>query len=59
MRYLSIAEAAERCALSVNTLKGYVSKGLFPQPDARIGKTRGWKLTTVDEWARARLPQPD
>ena len=48
--YLSASELAERIGVSPNTIKRYV----LPEPDAVIGKVRGWLPETVDAWNAAR-----
>lgn len=49
-RYLSRAEFAARVGLAVGTLSRYK----LPEPDARIGTTRGWLPETIDAWQAAR-----
>jgi len=48
--YLSAAEFAERIGVAVGTLSRYK----LPEPDAMIGKYRGWLPETVDAWNAAR-----
>lgn len=55
--FLSIHEVAELLGISVNTAKSYVLKGLFPDPDARIGKQKGWLRKTIKDWNYNR-PRP-
>lgn len=51
IRYLSVGEAAEHLGLSVNTVKGYVRRGLFAEPDAQTGTSAfGWLPKTLDKW---------
>lgn len=61
--FLSINEAAELLGISVNSAKSYVLKGLFPEPDAKIGRHRGWKRQTIKDWnynrPRASRREPD
>jgi len=45
-RYLSRAEFAERVGLAVGTLSRYN----LPDPDALVGRTRGWLPETIDTW---------
>ncbi|OJZ68180.1 hypothetical protein BRW64_00870 [Mycolicibacterium diernhoferi] len=45
-RYLSRTELAERIGVKPDTLGRYN----LPEPDALIGKTRGWLPATVDRW---------
>lgn len=58
VKYLSISEFAARAELSVNTMKGYMKKGLLPGPDATVGKTSGWLDATAEQWIDARRPRP-
>lgn len=58
--YLSVPEAAEHVGLALNTVRDYLTKGLFPEPDVLIGatqtnKTRGWTVETLDHWMSHRL----
>lgn len=55
--FLSINEVAELLGISVNTAKSYVLKDLFPAPDARIGKQKGWLRKTIKDWNYNR-PRP-
>ncbi len=45
-RYLSITEVAERLGIDRSAASHYK----LPEPDALIGKTRGWKAETIDRW---------
>ena len=58
VKYLSIGEFASRAQLSVNTMKGYMKKGLLPSPDAKVGKTYGWLEVAAEEWIADRRPRP-
>jgi hypothetical protein len=49
-RYLSYTEVAERIRITTGAL-GSVH---LPEPDALIGKTRGWTADTIDRWHEAR-----
>jgi predicted DNA-binding transcriptional regulator AlpA len=49
-RYLSRTEVAERIGVKPDTLVRY----LLPAPDALIGTTRGWLLSTIDAWQASR-----
>ena len=46
MRYLSLTEVAERMGVT----KGSMANRRLPEPDAWIGRTRGWLPSTIDEW---------
>ena len=48
--YLSRAEVAERIGVAPDTLSRY----RLPEPDATIGKVRGWLPATVDAWHASR-----
>lgn len=50
IRYLSRAEFAERIGVKSDTLKRYN----LPEPDAMIGRTRGWLPETIDKWNASR-----
>lgn len=49
-RYLSVAEVAERIGVKNASAAGY----RLPEPDALVGRTRGWLPETIDEWNRNR-----
>ncbi|HQV17789.1 XRE family transcriptional regulator [Gordonia sp. (in: high G+C Gram-positive bacteria)] len=52
-RYLSASEVAERLGID----RSAISRYKMPEPDALIGKTRGWLPETIDEW-NANRPGP-
>ncbi|KWX66541.1 hypothetical protein ASJ79_25110 [Mycobacterium sp. NAZ190054] len=55
VRYLSVTEFAERAGLSINSVKAYSQiPGRLPEPDAMIGRVKGWLPETVDAWAAKR-----
>lgn len=55
VRYLSVTEFAERAGLSRNTVKAYSQiPGRIPEPDAMIGRVKGWLPETVDAWISRR-----
>lgn len=45
---------ARRIGVKLPTFRGYVSKGLTPEPDATLGNSRGWHLSTVEKWLATR-----
>lgn len=49
-RYLNVSEVAERIGVKPDTLKRYK----LPEPDALIGRTRGWLPATIDAWNASR-----
>ena len=53
VRYLSCAEVAEVIGVKPNTLSRYN----LPDPDAWIGKTRGWLPETIEVWHSQRPSQ--
>lgn len=44
--FLSLGEFADQVSVSPGTLAHYK----LPEPDAMIGKTRGWSQETIDRW---------
>ena len=59
-RYLSVTEVAERSGLTLNTVKAYSQlPGRLPNPDAMIGRVKGWLPKTIDAWIKSRSPISD
>lgn len=63
--YLSSGGAAQYLGLSNGTVKAYIARGYFPEPDAIIAATdedarpvRGWSATTLDTWQATRQGHP-
>jgi predicted DNA-binding transcriptional regulator AlpA len=50
IRYLSVTEVAKRLGISAAAVSAYK----LPEPDATIGKTRGWEPETIDQWNASR-----
>lgn len=48
--YLGLKQMAERLHVVPSTL----SHMNLPEPDAMIGRTRGWTVKTIDEWNASR-----
>ena len=50
--YLSVTQVAERTGLALNTVKAYSqdTPRRMPNPDAMIGRVKGWKAETIDAW---------
>ncbi|RRD59269.1 XRE family transcriptional regulator [Leucobacter sp. OH1287] len=46
IRYLSRSEVAELLGVKPDTLNRYK----LPEPDAMIGRARGWLPETIEEW---------
>lgn len=54
-KYLSVTEVADKTGLSANTVKAYSHvPGRLPEPDAMIGRVRGWLPETIDTWMAKR-----
>lgn len=54
-RYLGISEIAERTGLAPNTVKAYSQiPGRLPEPDAVVGRVKGWLPETIDAWLAQR-----
>lgn len=49
-RFLSRPEVAERIGVKPDTLNRYT----LPEPDALIGRLKGWLPSTIDAWNEAR-----
>ena len=52
MVYLGVRQVAERTGLALNTVKAYAqdTPRRMPEPDAMIGRVKGWKTQTIDAW---------
>lgn len=50
IHYLSRSEVAERIGVKPSTLNRY----RLPEPDAFVGRARGWLPETIDAWNAAR-----
>lgn len=48
--YLSVGDVAERIGVTPAAIARYK----MPEPDALIGKTRGWLPETIDTWNASR-----
>lgn len=48
--YLSRTDVARRIGVTPGALSHYN----LPEPDAWIGKTRGWRVETIEAWQAAR-----
>jgi hypothetical protein len=48
--YMSVSEVAARIGVSPGNIAAY----RMPEPDALIGKTRGWTVETIEAWIAAR-----
>lgn len=54
-KYLSVTEVADRAGLSRNTIKFYSQyPGRLPEPDAMVGRVKGWLPETIDAWMAKR-----
>ena len=51
IEYLSVTDVSKRLGISTAAVSAYK----LPQPDALIGRTRGWLPETIDRW-NARRP---
>ncbi|MEJ5922300.1 hypothetical protein [Bifidobacterium thermophilum] len=48
--YLSVTEVAQLFGISSAAVSAY----RLPEPDAMIGRTRGWRRETIETWNAAR-----
>ena len=46
IKYLSVTDVSKRLGISTAAVSAYK----LPQPDALIGRTRGWLPETIDGW---------
>lgn len=44
--YLSLTEVADYLGIT----KGALARYKLPEPDATVGKARGWLQETIDQW---------
>ena len=40
-------EVAEHCGISRESVRAYVSRGILPPPDAKVGRTPTWRPQTI------------
>jgi excisionase family DNA binding protein len=52
--WLTTRQAANLLGITEGTLRGYISRGRFPDADSYVGNTRLWKRVTVEHWATQR-----
>lgn len=50
---LSIGEVAGLAGLAESSVRTYRTRGQVPPPDAMIGSTPGWMVSTIQPWAEA------
>ena len=50
IRYLSVTDVAKHLGISTAAVSSYK----LPEPDARIGRTRGGLPETIDQWNASR-----
>ena len=50
IEYMSVTDVAKRLGISTAAASAYK----LPQPDATIGRTRGWLPETIDRWNASR-----
>lgn len=55
IEYLSITGFAEHLGVASATIETYARGKKLPNPNARIGRVKGWLPQTIDEW-NARRP---
>ncbi|MDR2380708.1 MAG: hypothetical protein LBE08_05975 [Bifidobacteriaceae bacterium] len=48
--YLSVTEVAHKLGITTGALRSLA----MPVPDAMVGRTRGWRPSTVEHWNAAR-----
>ena len=48
--------AAKRAGVEYQTWRDYVSRGIAPEPIARLGQSSAWTAAQIDEWLKARAP---
>jgi len=46
VEYLGVTDVAKRLGISTAAVSAYK----LPEPDARIGRTRGWLPETINQW---------
>lgn len=50
IRYLGVTDVAKRLGITTAAVSTYK----LPEPDAYVGKARGWLPATIDAWNAAR-----
>lgn len=61
IRFLSLADVADRTGIPHATLKSLAHRGQMPEPDVEVGvgeqkqrRVRGWTADTIDAWIESR-----
>jgi predicted DNA-binding transcriptional regulator AlpA len=54
--WLTIGDIAARLDVREATIRGWLSRGRFPEPDGRVGPSNVWRREAVEAWA-ARRPR--
>lgn len=55
--YLCVEEVAAVMGVRVGTVRNYRCAGLLPDPDVVVGKSPGWKRSTIERWMKKRPGQ--
>jgi hypothetical protein len=56
--WLTVKDIAAQLNVREATIRGWLSRGRFPEPDGHVGPTNVWKRETVEQWARNRPRKP-
>jgi len=54
--YVGVTEAALELGVAPGTVKAYIARDRFPDPDVYIGDIRGWTIETIREYKATRNP---
>lgn len=49
----TISAVAQRCGVLPDTVRGWRSKGMLPEPDGRVEQTMWWWHSTIGTWMKA------
>lgn len=52
--YLEITDIADHLGLKVVSVRRYISRGVLPEADRRVGRSPLWKRSTITAWERSR-----
>lgn len=56
-RQMTIGDVAQFLGVKPQTVYSYHYRGMLPDPDGQVGRTKWWWYSTIAQWAGARRGQ--